>query len=45
MEDLPSREPIKNYYDELIEDQDFDDMMEPGANIYQAIAQGGYFNE
>lgn len=45
MEDLPKKEPIKNYYDELIEDAEFDDMLDPGANIYQAIAAGGYFNE
>ena len=45
LEDLPRTDPVKSYYDDLIEDQEYSEMLHPAANIMEAIARKGYFNE
>ena len=46
LEDVPSmKDPLRNYYDELIEDEEYSEMLHPSANIMEAIAREGYFDK
>ena len=45
LDSLPQTDPLQSYYDDLVEDEEYDEMLHPAANLYEAIAKGGYFDE